>query len=116
VYATPNPNAMEASPVDPAVETFHVFSNTHSFFRLEEDFSSNGGAFGAETLYLFSEKVQNAEQNSNGAAKVDWQLRGVVSRHGGGSKVMGFTGDLSNSFRSLDDNMLKSSEYELIFF
>jgi len=69
---------MEASPLDPAVETFHVFTNTHSFFRLEEDFSSAGGAYGAETLYLFSTK--------NNKDKVEWQLRGVISRHEGGNK------------------------------
>jgi hypothetical protein len=104
--------------MDPAVETFHVFTNSHSFFRLEEDFSSNGGAYGAETLYLFTEKVQNLEKNSKNKSgvKVDWLLRGVVSRHGGGNKIMGFTGDLTNTFRSLDVNMLKSSDYELMFF
>jgi hypothetical protein len=52
---------MEASPLDLAVETFHVFTNTRSFFRLEEDFSSVGGAHGAETLYLFSEKKQDKD-------------------------------------------------------
>ena len=60
------------------VHTYHLFANQHSWARLEENFVSEGGAHGAETLYLFKEKKTNEDELQG---PVEWQLKGFVSRH-----------------------------------
>ena len=50
----------------------------------------------------------------SGDTKIKWQLAAVVTRQSGNKP--GYTGELGNTFKSLDAQVLKSSDYEMRFF
>ena len=97
--------------------------NYYSFINLEEKYQSTGGSSGASTLYLWKHIVpeveelsadDNPDEEQRPALESTWKLVGVVTRHKGAKPS--YSADLGNSFKILDDQALKSSEYEIKFF
>ena len=133
IFISQNPAA--TTPLLESTETYHVFYNTNSFHRLEENFSASGGAFGVKTLYVWREKfLDNQDKDGiycdpvkddfeecqmNMPVVSEWVLRGIVTLkpYGGtNGQPMGYTGDLGDSFRAVESQNLLSSDYEMIFF
>lgn len=108
-----------------STDNLHIFLNYYSFINLEEKYQSTGGSSGASTLYLWKHIVTEvAELSADADADADeqqipvqestWKLVGVVTRHKGANPS--YSADLGNSFKILDDQAMKSSEYEIKFF
>lgn len=92
VFVSHSPHS--SAPLLETTDRYHLFYNSRSFIRLEENFSAKGGAFGVETLYLWKENFLNnydsdnycdptkpnfAECQANTPSQSEWVLRGVVT-------------------------------------